>query len=108
MPTFLLTHHFPANFQSSPETRAAATDWFSRLGVTLPGPDDPAVNPAAAIRLGDCEAPAERRLAYTLISTDSQEAAMAIAETWPLLARGGGVEVRELAILTPSVQAGAA
>jgi hypothetical protein len=46
-------------------------------------------------------------LAYTLISTDDLEAAMAVAKAWPLLARGGGVEVRELPILTPSLQASA-
>ena len=105
MPTFLLTHHFPAKFQSSPEPTAAATAWFGRLGATMPGPgnrvlDDPR-------RLGDCGTDPGRRLAYTLISTDDLEAAMAVAKAWLLLARGGGVEVRELPILTPSIQASA-
>jgi hypothetical protein len=44
-------------------------------------------------------------VAYTLISTDDLAAAMAVAETWPLLARSGGVEVREMRILTPRLQA---
>ena len=35
------------------------------------------------------------------------EAAMAVAQGWPLLTRGGGVEVRQLPILTPSVRASA-
>jgi hypothetical protein len=103
MPTFLLTHHFPANFQTSPETMAAARDWFARLGATVPRPGNPAVDGGAAVRLGDCGTDAERRVAYTLISTEELEAAMAVAKAWPLLARGGGVEVRELPILTPSV-----
>ena len=103
MPTFLLAHHFPANLQSSPETMAAARDWFAPLGATMPGPGNPAVDDAAAVRLGDCGTAAPRRSAYTLISTDDLEAAMAVAKDWPLLARGGGVEVRELPILTPSV-----
>ena len=107
MPTFLLTHHFPANFQTSPETMATARDWFTRLGATMPGPANPAVDAAAAVRLGDCGTDAERRSAYTLISTDDLEAAMTVAKAWPLLARGGGVEVRELPILTPSVRASA-
>jgi len=44
-------------------------------------------------------------MAYTLISTDDLETAMAFAEAWPLLGRGGGVEVQEIPVLTPSVQA---
>jgi len=102
MPTFLLTHHFPQNFQSSPETAAAAKAWFARLGATEAGGGNPAVEPR---RLGNCGTDPERQLAYTLISTDDLEAAMAVAEAWPLLARGGGVEVRELPILKPSVPA---
>jgi hypothetical protein len=102
MPTFLLTHHFPRDFQSSPETAAAATAWFARLGATTPRPGDPA---DALRRLGDCGTDPERRLAYTLISTDDLGAAMAVAAAWPLLARGGGVEVRELPVLRPSVPA---
>jgi hypothetical protein len=71
----------------------------------MPGPGDPAVDGAAAVRLGDCRTAAERGLAYTLISTDELESAVGVAKGWPLLARGGGVEVRELPILTPSLQA---
>src|SRR5215471_16401193 len=37
MPTFLLRHDFAANFQGSPETTAAARDWFNRLAVAVPG-----------------------------------------------------------------------
>lgn len=107
MPTFLLTHHFPANFQGSLETASAATAWFARLGVTMPRPGNPAAADAAAVRLGDCGTSAERRLAYTLVSIDDPESAKAIAEAWPLLARGGGIELREIPILTPSVQASA-
>jgi hypothetical protein len=102
MPTFLLTHHFPANFQGSPETAAAARDWFARLGRTTPGTGSTAAEEPR--RLGDCPTPGERRLAHTLISSDDLETAMAFANAWPLLARGGGVEVQEIPVLTPSVQ----
>jgi hypothetical protein len=103
MPTFLLTHHFPAKFQGSPETAAAARDWFARLGASMPGRGSTA--PEEPRRLGHCPTPADRRLAYTLISTDDLETAMAFAKAWPLLAGGGGVEVQEIPVLTPSVQA---
>jgi hypothetical protein len=103
MPMFLLTHHFPANFQGSPETAAAARDWFARLGATTQGPGNTA--PEEPRRLGDCATQGERRLAHTLISTDDLETAMAFANAWPLLARGGGVEVQEIPVFTPGVQA---
>jgi len=103
MPMFLLTHHFPANFQGSPESAAAATDWFARLGATVPGRGSTAAEEPR--RLGDCPTTGERRLAHTLISTDDLETAIAFAEAWPPLARGGGLEVQEIPVLTPSVQA---
>jgi len=101
MPTFLLTHHFPKGFQSSPETAAAATAWFASLGATIPGQGNPRLEELP--RLRDCGADPGRQFAYTLISTDDLEVAMAVAQGWPLLTRGGSVEVRQLPILTPSV-----
>ena len=103
VPTFLLTHHFPANFQTSSETAAAARIWFASLGQTMPGPGQPSVDNTR--RLGDCGTEPERRIAYTLVSTDNLEGAIAVARAWPPLARGGGVEVHEIPVLTPSVQA---
>lgn len=99
---YLLTHHFPANFQGSPETAGVARDWFARLGA-MPGFGSTA--PAEPNRLGDCLTSRERRLAHTLISTDDLETAMAFAKAWPVLAHGGGVEVQEIPVLTPSIHA---
>src|SRR5215469_14889223 len=62
MPMFLLTHHFPANFQGSPETAAAAKDWFARLGATVPGSGSTA--PAEPRRLGNCDVFRERLAAF--------------------------------------------
>ena len=55
-------------------------------------------------RLGNCGTDVEQ-LAYTLISTDELAAAVALAEAWPLLARGGGIEVRELTVLQAGLRA---
>jgi hypothetical protein len=101
MPTYLLTHHFPRGFQSSPETAAAARAWFERLRTNRVGGGNPAFETR---RLGSCGTSSEM-LAHTLISTDNLEEAIALAEAWPLLARGGGVEIRELTILQPSLRA---
>jgi hypothetical protein len=109
MPTFLLTHHFPENFQGTLETAAAATAWLESLEPHLltarptPRPNGPAFETR---RLGTCGTePAQ--LAHTLISADNLEAAAALAEGWPLLARGGGVEVRELTLKNSRLQASA-
>ena len=100
MPMFFLTHYFPRNFQGSPETAAAATAWFARLGDNLTARG----NPQAETRsMGNCSNEPDRMLAYTLITADDLQAATALAEAWPLLARGGGVEVRELTTLKPPV-----
>jgi hypothetical protein len=103
MSMFLLTHHFPANFQGSPESAAAARDWFVSLGATMPGTGSTAA--AEPHRLGDCPSPGERRVAHTLISTDNLETAMTVARAWPLLAHDGGIEVHEIPVLTPTVHA---
>jgi hypothetical protein len=104
MPTFLLTHQFPRDFQVSPETAAAARAWFARLAVNLTGRSTPTFE---ARQLGHCANEAERPVAYTLICADDLEAAVALAQSWPLLARGGGVEVRELTVMTPTTPASA-
>jgi hypothetical protein len=103
MATFVLTHHFPKNFQTSPETGAAATAWFEHLGANLVGRGNPAFE---TCRLGHCGTDPEQ-LAYTLVSTDKLETAVALAEAWPLLAHGGGVEVRQITVLQPGLQASA-
>ena len=100
MPTYLLTHLFPANFQGSPETAAAAAAWFASLGRTTPGLGNTEI--PEPHRLGNCATASGRRMAYTLISAADLEAAMGFAKAWPLLARGGGIELREVPILTPS------
>jgi hypothetical protein len=91
--SYLLIHHFPDDFKGSPETAAAARSWFESLGTTLAGRGNPNLEIQC---LGSCPPMLERQVAYTLISVETLGAAVAMAEAWPLLKRGGGVEVREL------------
>jgi hypothetical protein len=97
MPIYLLTHHFPQGFQGSPETAAAANAWFERLGANLVSRTDRRFETR---RLGNCGIAPELR-AYELLSTDTLEEAIALAEAWPLLPRGGGIEVQELTSVPP-------
>jgi hypothetical protein len=95
MPTYLVTHHFPQDFQGSPETAAAATAWFERLGANLVSRSDARFE---SRQFGSCATDSRLR-AYTVISTETLEETLDLAQAWPLLTRGGGVEVRELSAL---------
>jgi hypothetical protein len=92
MGSYLFVHHFPRGFQGSPETAAAASAWFRQLEpnlverTPLAGEHqelgDPTADPIPA--------------AYEVIAADDPEVAMNLAKAWPLLTRGGRIEVREL------------
>jgi hypothetical protein len=92
MPEFIFTHRFPDNFKGSPETAAAARAWFQQLGDRVVGRSDPAFETR---KLGNCEVDS-RPSAYTIVSADNADAAVAMAGLWPLLERGGAVEVRQI------------
>jgi len=105
MGTFLFSHHFPRGFQGSPETAAAALAWFERLAPNLAGRT---ILGAEAHEFGDQNAEPVPT-AFEVIAADGLEQAMSLAEAWPLVSRGGRIEVRELTTekFTLSAPAGA-
>lgn len=92
MPTYLLTHHFPADFQPSPEGAAAVRAWFERLGASHIGGGNPDFEPQ---RIGTLDG-APKLIAHTLVSTEDMATAIALAQQWPVLRRGGGIQLTEL------------
>jgi hypothetical protein len=92
MGSYLFVHHFPKGFQGSPETAAAATAWFQRLEPNLAGRTPPTAVPRQFGDPGAEPVPS----AYEIISADDEVAAINLAKAWPLLTRGGRIEVREL------------
>jgi hypothetical protein len=92
MGTFLFLHHFPTGFQGSPETAAAAVAWFERLAPNLAGRT---VVGAEAHGFGDQNAEPVPT-AFEVVTADDLEQAMSLARAWPLVSRGGRIEVREL------------
>jgi hypothetical protein len=92
MGSYLFVHHFPRGFQGSPETAAAATAWFQQLEPNLSGRTPPVTEPR---QFGD---PAAEPVptAFEVINTDDLDRALDLAKAWPLLSRGGRIEVREL------------
>lgn len=95
MPTYLITNRIPEDFTGSPEAFAAWTAWFETLGPSLADRGNPAFSRAT---VGNCGAGTVLG-GYTLITADSLDAAVALAEGHPLITRGGGVEVGELTLL---------
>jgi len=92
MGTYLFIHHFPKGFQGSPETAAAATAWFEQLEPHLAGRTPPAAEPP---QFGDPGAEPVPT-AFEVITADDLNGAMDLAKAWPLVTRGGRIEVREL------------
>jgi hypothetical protein len=100
MPTYLITNRVPEDFTGSPEAFAAWTAWFEKLGPNLEDRGNPAFARAA---VGNCGTGTVLG-GYTLITADSLETAVALAEAHPLVTRGGGVEVGELTLLNKGRQ----
>ena len=92
MGNYLFVHQFPKGFQGSPETAAAAVAWFEQLSPNLAGRTVVTSEPH---QLGDPGAdPAPT--AFEVITAPDLDGAMALAQAWPLVSRGGRIEVREL------------
>ena len=105
MGSYLFVHHFPRDFQGSPETAAAATAWFQQLEPSLAGRTPPGAEPP---QFGDPSAEPVPT-AFEVINADDLDRALDLAQAWPLVARGGRIEVRELTTekFTLPVRAGA-
>jgi hypothetical protein len=92
MGRYLFIHHFPKDFQGSPETAAAATAWFQQLEPNLAGRTPLAAEPPHFGDPGADPVPS----AFEVINADDLDGALDLAKAWPLVARGGRIEVREL------------
>jgi hypothetical protein len=92
MPMYLITNRPPHDYTPSAAAAQEWNAWFDTLGGHLVDPGNPAFTTRA---LG--ASAAETTLGgYTLVTAESLDAALALAETCPMLRAGGGVEVGEL------------
>jgi hypothetical protein len=92
MGSYLFIHHFPKGFEGSPETAAAATAWFRKLEPNLAWRTPPAAEPPQFGDPGAEPVPS----AFEVINAEDLDRALDLAKSWPLVARGGRIEVREL------------
>jgi hypothetical protein len=91
MASFVVSYRVPQDYKpGSPESVAAWTDWFARLGDTGHG----IVQSAALGNIG-----ADTRLGgYSIVTADDLHAAMELAKGCPALGLGAGVEVGQVAV----------
>ena len=92
MPKFILGLRAPEGYEPSAAPTPVWTDWFELLDSSVVDLGQPVVQRST---VGNCEAGTVLR-GYSLIETDSREAALNLARECPLVAAGGGVEVGEL------------
>jgi hypothetical protein len=96
MPTYLLSFRMPSDYASTPATRAGWSEFFGTISPHL----EDIGNPIFSRRSVGATGAGTVLGGYSLITADSLEQAGALAAGCPLIDRGGGVDVGELAPLT--------
>src|SRR5260370_32391808 len=89
---FILALRAPEGYEPSPTPTPAWTKWFQLLNSSVLDIGQPVLEPST---VGNCGAGTVLR-GYSLIATESSEAALRLARECPLVAAGGGVEVGRL------------
>jgi YCII-related domain len=104
MATFVFSYRSPHAYNPSPESMAEWMAWFDSMGDHLVDLGKPTF---VRSQIGDCDTSRTELGGYSIIQSDDLEAAAAIAKGCPALARGGGVEIGQLAeVPTPQSVAG--
>jgi hypothetical protein len=95
MASFVFSYRVPQDHQpGSPESVAAWTDWFARLGAGLADTGHGIIQSAALGNIG-----ADTRLGgYSIVTADDLHAAMELAKGCPALGLGADVEVGQIAV----------
>ena len=94
MAQFLFSYRTPADYAPArPESLSAWAAWFQNMGGQ---PVDAGQPVREARQIGDCGA-GQRLGGYTVVTADTLEEALALAQGCPGLQRGFGVEVGALA-----------
>ena len=94
MAKFLFSYRTPANYvPARPDSLSAWAAWFQSIGGQLADAGQPVV---AARQIGDC-GDGQRLGGYTVVTADSFDEAVALAQGCPGLQRGFGIEVGALA-----------
>jgi hypothetical protein len=104
MPSYLFIYRAAQEYQPDPDAMAAWQSWFADLSDNIVDIGNPVFGNRRALGQDGCESLIR---GYSVVSAADVDAAAALAEGCPLLARGGGVEVAELTPLDSSPSAAA-
>lgn len=97
MTRFLVTYHgsgMPADPELMEQAKAAFLAWVGEAGDAIVDPGAP-IQMVRQVASGDPEAPAEIG-GYSIIEADDADAAAAVLQTHPYVARGGTLQVNQV------------
>ncbi|WP_329124645.1 hypothetical protein [Streptomyces sp. NBC_01465] len=90
MTTYVFSFRVPSDYVPDAGTPAEWRAWFGGLGSALV---DVGHAVTAYASLGDVGGSGSRMVAYSVVSAEDMDAALALAKDCPVLRVGGGVEV---------------
>ena len=90
MPNFVLSFRVPSDYRPHAGTPAEWRAWFGGLGSALLDVGNAVTDYAS---LGEVGGSGSRFVAYSVVSAEDLDAALALAKDCPVLRVGGGVEV---------------
>ena len=90
MPNFVLSFRVPSDYRPNAETAPEWQAWFGGLGSALVDVGHAVTDYAS---LGEVGGSGSRMVAYSVVSAEDMDSALALAKDCPVLRVGGGVEV---------------
>jgi hypothetical protein len=90
MTNYVFSFRVPADYTPTAETPAEWQAWFAGLGPALVDVGNAVTGYAS---LGEVGGTASRMVAYSVVSADDLDSALALAKDCPVMRVGGGVEV---------------
>ena len=90
MPNYVFSFRVPADYAPDTGTPAEWQAWFAGLGPALVDVGNAVTGYAS---LGEVGGSGSRMVAYSVLSAEDMDSALALAKDCPVLRVGGGVEV---------------
>ena len=90
MPKFVVSYRVPSEYRPTAETPAEWQAWFGGMGSALVDVGHAVTDYAA---LGEVGGSDSRMVAYSVVSAQDMDSALALAKDCPVMRVGGGVEV---------------
>ena len=90
MTKYVFSYRVPSEYAPGAETAAEWQDWFGGMGSALVDIGNAVTDYAS---LGEVGGSGSRMVAYSVVSAEDMDSALALAKDCPVMRAGGGVEV---------------